>query len=65
MTMPPHESNVQHRAVSDDRPASWWDHPDQDGLWCDDREEAEDVAEVLRDLGSRGVRIESRTVGGE
>lgn len=57
---PLHHGTMQWRATSNDRPQSWWDDPEQDGLWEDDRLHAVDVANLLRDLGSMNVRIVHR-----
>ncbi len=57
---PLRRGTLQFRATSDERSVAWWDAPENDGLWDDDREEAEEMAEVLRGLGSANVRIERR-----
>ena len=55
----------QYRVRTDDRPASWWDDPEQDGLWDDDRSLVEEELEVHQAIGSTNPRIESRAASRE
>jgi hypothetical protein len=48
----------------DEKPRSFWDDPDNDGLWDADRSLVEEEAAIHRDLGATNVRIVERVVEG-
>lgn len=48
------------RVRTDDRPESWWEHPDQEGLWDTDLSLVEEEFEVHQAIGSTNPRIEWR-----
>lgn len=53
---------VEYRVEFDDKPRSFWDDPDNDGLWDVDREAVEDEADIHVQLGATNVRIVERCV---
>lgn len=48
---------TQFRCEFDNRPRSWWDAPEQGGLWTEDRSIVEDEAEAHLALGAKNVHI--------
>lgn len=49
---------TRFRCRTDDRPESWWEHPDQDGLWDEDYSLVAEELEVHQAIGSTNPRIE-------
>ena len=52
----------EYRVITGDRPAEWWDHPDQEGLWDGDLSLVEEELEAHQGLGATNPRIEVRDV---
>lgn len=59
-TCPLSRGVLQYRVKFDEKPQSYWDAPENDGLWDEDRSLVEDEAEIHRDLGATNVRVVHR-----
>jgi hypothetical protein len=51
---------LQYRVKFDEKPQSFWDDPENDGLWDEDLQQVEDEADIHRQLGATNVRVVRR-----